>query len=82
MSNIKLFEQKEIRSYWNEQEEQWYFSLVDIVEALTDSVNATDYLKKLRKRDSALGSSIGTNCPQVEMLSNGKKRKTLAGTVK
>lgn len=82
MSNIKLFEQKEIRSYWNEQEEQWYFSLVDIVEALTDSVNATDYLKKLRKRDSALGSYIGTNCPQVEMLSNGKKRKTLAGTVK
>jgi hypothetical protein len=82
MSNIKLFEQKEIRSYWNEKEEQWYFSIVDIVEALTDSVNATDYLKKLRKRDTALGSYIGTNCPQVEMLTNGKKRKTLAGTVK
>ncbi|MGI9191832.1 MAG: BRO-N domain-containing protein [Chitinophagaceae bacterium] len=82
MSNIKLFEQKEIRSYWNEKEEQWYFSLVDIIEALTDSVNPTDYLKKLRKRDSALGSYIGTNCPQVEMLSNGKKRKTLAGNVK
>jgi len=82
MSNIKLFEQKEIRSYWNENEEQWYFSIVDIVEALTDSVNATDYLKKLRKRDSELGSYIGTNCPQVEMLTNGKKRKTLGGTVK
>lgn len=82
MSNIKLFEQKEIRSYWNETEGQWYFSVVDIVEALTDSVNATDYLKKLRKRDSALGSYIGTNCAQVEMLTNGKKRMTLAGTVK
>lgn len=82
MSNIKLFEQKEIRSYWNEEEEQWYFSVVDIVEALTDSVNPTDYLKKLRKRDSELGSYIGTTCPQVEMLTNGKKRKTLAGTVK
>ena len=82
MSNIKLFEQKEIRSYWNEKEEQWYFSVVDIVEALTDSVNPTDYLKKLRKRDAALGSYIGTNCPQVEMLTNGKKRKTLAGTAK
>lgn len=82
MSNIKLFEQKEIRSYWNEKEEQWYFSVVDIVEALTDSVNPTDYLKKIRKRDSELGSYIGTNCPQVEMLTKGKKRKTLAGNVK
>lgn len=82
MSNIKLFEQREIRSYWNEKEEQWYFSVVDIVEALTDSVNATDYLKKLRKCDSELGSYIGTNCPQVEMLTNGKKIKTLAGTAK
>jgi hypothetical protein len=82
MSNLKLFEDKQIRSYWNEKEEQWYFSIVDIIEALTDSVNPTDYLKKLRKRDSELGSYVGTNCPQVEMLTNGKRRKTLAGTVK
>lgn len=82
MSDLKLFEGKQIRSYWNEKEEQWYFSVVDIIEALTDSVNPTDYLKKLRKRDSELGSYIGTNCPQVEMLTNGKRRKTLAGTVK
>ena len=82
MNNLKLFEGKQIRSYWNEKEEQWYFSVVDIIEALTDSVNPTDYLKKLRKRDSELGSYIGTNCPQVEMLTNGKRRKTLAGTVK
>ena len=74
---VKLFEQKTIRSYWNEKEEQWYFSVVDIIEALTDSVNPTDYLKKLRKRDSELGNYIGTNCPQVEMLTNGKRRKTL-----
>jgi len=82
MSNLKLFEGKQIRSYWNEKEEQWYFSVVDIIEALTNSVNPTDYLKKLRKRDSELGSYVGTNCPQVEMLTNGKRRKTLAGTVK
>jgi hypothetical protein len=55
---------------------------VDVIAALTDSVNATDYLKKLRKRDVELGSYIGTNCPQVEMLTNGKKRKILAGNVK
>ena len=56
------------------------FSVVDIVEALTDSTNPTDYLKKLRKRDIELGSYMGTNCPLVEILTEtGKKRKTLAG---
>ena len=79
MSDIKLFESKKVRSHWDEEKEIWYFSVVDIVEALTDSVNATDYLKKLRKRDFELGSYIGTNCPQVEMVINEKKRKTLAG---
>ncbi len=83
MSNIKLFQDKKIRSAWNEEEEQWYFSVVDVVEALTDSVNPVDYLKKLRKRDEKLSSYLGTNCPQVEMLTEtGKKRKTLAANVK
>jgi hypothetical protein len=76
---LQLFEQKQVRSLWNEEEEKWYFSIVDVVEALTDSINPTDYLKKIRKRDTELGSYIGTNCPQVTMLANGKKRKTLAG---
>lgn len=82
MSNIKLFESKEIRSVWNATEEQWYFSLVDVVGILTDSVNPTDYLKKMRKREPDLGSYIGTNCPQIEMLTNGKNRKTLAANTK
>jgi prophage antirepressor-like protein len=83
MNNIKLFQDKKIRSVWNEEEEQWYFSVVDVVDALTDSSNPTDYLKKLRKRDEALATYIGTNCPQVEMLTNtGKKRKTLAGNAR
>ena len=83
MTNIKLFQDKKIRSAWNDEEEQCYFSVVDVVEALTDSVNPTDYLKKIRKRDEALGSFLGTNCPQVEMLTEtGKKRKTLAANVK
>ncbi len=80
--SLAVFENKQVRRYYNEATETWYFSVVDIIEALTDSANATDYLKKLRKRDSELGSYIGTNCPQVEMLANGKKRKTLAGNVK
>ena len=82
MSNIKLFESKQIRSVWNEEEQQWYFSVVDIIEILTESANPTDYLKKIRKRDVELGSYIGTNCPQITMLTNGKKRKTLAGSTK
>ena len=52
---------------------KWYFSIVDIISALTQSINPTDYLKNWRKRDSELGNYIGTNCPQVEMvLHNGK----------
>jgi hypothetical protein len=54
--------------------------MVDIVAALTESVNATDYLKKIRKRDAELHAYLGTNCPQIAMLVNGKNRKTLAGT--
>ena len=68
---------------WNKEEQQWYFSVVDVVGALTDSTNPTDYLKKMRKRDSELGVYIGTNCPQVNMLTdNGKNRRTLAATTK
>ena len=78
-NSITVFENKKIRRHYDAENELWYFSLVDIVEALTESKNATDYLKKLRKRDIELSSYIGTNCPHVEMLINGKKRKTLAG---
>lgn len=82
MNNIKLFQEKKIRSMWNEEEQQWYFSVVDVVGVLTDSVNPTDYLKKMRKRDKELATYLGTNCPQVEMLTDtGKKRKTLAANV-
>ena len=76
---IKLFEDKKIRSVWDEEQEEWYFSIVDIIEILTDCTNATDYLKKLRKRDALLGDYIGTNCPQIAMTTTtGKQRKTLA----
>lgn len=78
-SSIKLFEEKKIRSVWNETEEEWYFSIVDVIGVLTDSTNPTDYLKKLRKRDALLGDYIGTNCPQVAMATEtGKQRNTLA----
>ncbi len=78
-SIIKLFEGKQVRVVWNEKEEKYYFSVVDIMQVLTDSLNPTDYLKKLRKRDPELGTFLGTNCPQVAMkTSTGKMRITLA----
>ncbi len=80
--SLTIFENKQIRRSYVEETETWYFSLVDIIEALTDSINPTDYLKKIRKRDLELGNYIGTNCPQIAMLINGKNRKTLAGNVK
>ena len=77
---IAIFENFKIRQHYDEKEEVWYFSVVDIIFALTESANPTDYLKKLRKRDMELGNYIGTNCPQIEMLTEtGKKRMTLAG---
>ncbi len=76
---MQLFESTQVRMVWNEEEEKYYFSVVDVVKVLTDSVNPTDYLKKLRKRDEQLGLYLGTNCPQVVMQTEtGKKRKTLA----
>ena len=77
---IKIFDNKRIRTVWDSEQEKWYFSVVDIIEVLTDSVNPTDYLKKMRKREPELGEYIGTNCPQVHMTTeSGKKRLTLAG---
>lgn len=78
---LQLFESVHIRSHWDAELEEWFFSVVDVVAALTDSENPTDYLKKLRKRDEQLGEYVGTNCPQVAMPSaSGKSRKTLAAT--
>ena len=80
-TKIVLFNDKSIRSHWDAEQEDWFFSLVDVVAALTDSVNPTDYLKKLRKRDEQLGEYIGTKCPQVAMQTDtGKQRKTLAAS--
>lgn len=77
-SKIILFQSRSIRRVWHN--EAWFYSLVDIVGALTESTNPTDYLKKIRKRDEELASYLGTNCPQVAMLTqSGKHRKILAG---
>ncbi len=76
MSNIKLFESHKIRSVYNEADQKWYFSVQDVVQVLTDTINVKDYIKKMRKRDTSLNSNWGTICPLVEMVAaDGRKRK-------
>ena len=80
-NSIQLFEDRKIRTAWDEEQEEWYFSVVDVIAVLTDSSNPTDYLKKMRKRDEQLASYLGTNCPQVAMMgATGKNRKVSAAT--
>ena len=77
---IKLFEEKKVRTIWDDEQEKWYFSVIDIISVLTDSANPTDYFKKMRKLDEQLASFVGTNCHQVLMMKEaGKRRKTLVG---
>lgn len=78
--HLKLFEDKKVRVVWDDDRQEWYFSVVDVVEVLTDSKDPRDYLKKMRKRDPQLDAYVGTNCPQVLMTTKtGKRRNTLAG---
>jgi hypothetical protein len=76
MADIKLFEQKRIRSVWNEADQKRYFSVADVIEVLTDSSDVKQYVKRLRQRDPALSANWGTICTPLEMTAaDGKKRK-------
>lgn len=78
MNNIKIFENKKVRSYWDEKEEQWYFSVIDIVEILTESLNPRDYWFKMKKRvKSEDGFELSTICRQFKLQAqDGKMRET------
>ena len=56
---IKLFEDKKVRTVWDDDKEKWFFCVVDVVEALTDSKNPSDYIKKMKKRDPELSKGWG-----------------------
>ena len=73
-TKIAIFQRKKIRKTIHNNE--WWFSVADVVEALTDTVGVRDYIKKMRKRDEELNAYWGTNCPLLEMIAkDGKKRK-------
>ena len=77
MSNIKIFEDKKIRTEWNGTEEDWYFSVVDVIEALTDSLNPQTYWRVLKKRLKDEGNETVTNCNALKMVAkDGKSRLT------
>ena len=78
MANIKLFESKKIRSMWNEEEQKWYFAVVDVIEALTDSDKPRDYWYRLKKREKeSSGIELSTFCRQLKIeSSDGKKYNT------
>ena len=76
---IKLFENKVVRSHWDAEQEEWYFSVVDVIEVLTESKDAKQYLKKMRSRDLELNSNWGTICTLVKMVGkDGKLREIQA----
>lgn len=82
-NNIQLFENRKIRTAWDNENEEWYFSISDVVEILTDSKDVKQYIKKMRSRDPELNLKWGTICTPVEMIANdGKKRKIQAADTK
>ena len=80
MNELELFESRPVRRQWNKEEEEWYFSIVDVIGVLTDSVNtrqASNYWAKLKQRLNAEGNELLTNCHQLKMkAADGKFRLT------
>jgi DNA-damage-inducible protein D len=78
MGNIKLFENKQVRGHWDEKEQQWYFSIIDVVEVLTNSLNPRDYWFKMKQRvKTEDGFELSTICRQMKLkAADGKLRET------
>jgi len=77
-NKLAIFQEKEIRRIWHKEE--WYFSILDIIEVLTDTTDPSQYFKRMRQRDQELQSYVGTNCTYVALEGKtGKKRRTIIG---
>ncbi len=73
---IKLFENRQVRSHWDEKEEQWYFSIIDVVEVLTNSSNPRDYWFKMKVRvKTEVGLELSTICRQMKMKATDEKMR-------
>ena len=75
-TQIRLFEEQKVRTVWNAEEEEWYFSVVDVVAVLTESPNPRKYWSVLKTRLKSEGSQLTTNCSQLKMpAADGKMYK-------
>ena len=82
-NQIQIFNDHKVRTIWDSDKEEWYFSVVDVVAVLTDSVDPKQYIKKMRSRDPELNSNWGTICTLVPMIgADGKRRKAMAADPK
>ena len=78
----KLFEDRKIRTVWDDKEEKWYFSIVDVVAVLTDSADPKQYIKRMKSRDEGFKANWGTICTLVLLVSeDGKKHKEMQLTL-
>lgn len=76
---LQLFEAKKVRSVWDDEKQEWYFSVVDVVEILTDSVDPKQYVKRMKSRDPELNRNWGTICTLVPLRgADGKTRRAMA----
>ena len=76
-NKIKLFESQKVRTVWNEDEEEWYFSVVDVIQILTQSIDSAAYWRKLKQRLKLEGNETVTNCHALKMqAADGKMRLT------
>jgi DNA-damage-inducible protein D len=82
MSNIKLFESKQIRTVWNETDGKWYFVIADVIQVLTDTPNPGDYIKKMRKRDEELSKGWGQFVTPLSVDTIGGKQKMNCASAK
>ena len=74
-NKIQIFEDKRIRTAWNEETEEWYFSVVDVVSVLTDSSDGRKYWNKLKQRLKEEGNETVTNCHQLKMTAADEKKR-------
>ncbi len=79
---LKLFEDRKVRTVWDDQTEEWYFSVVDVIAVLTDSTDPKQYIKRMKSRDEELKSNWGTICTLLQLISaDGKRRKEMVANM-
>ena len=76
-NEIKIFNDKQVRTVWDDEKEEWFFSVVDVVEILTESKDPKQYIKKMRSRDEQLNLNWGTICTLVKMPGKDGKKEAI-----